>query len=150
MTSASPPPSFLFPNETPGAQADAHLQPWSYWGGFCDNQGNITVTPAWIDAVTRTYAQAVAGLPLNMTYNHTSKHFSLCYTLNRTLGASAPTVIFAQLARHYHSSPNVTTTANLQATVDVAGNRINVLGVARSSKISGSGVGEVGCVWIRP
>ena len=55
----------------------------------------------------RTYARAIAGQPLNMTFEPTSKRFEFCYTPDSAI--AAPTEIFA--SRHYSYAGGMEVTA---------------------------------------
>eukprot|EP01048_Picozoa_sp_COSAG05_P002504 COSAG05_NODE_104_length_18950_cov_118.655403_5_plen_144_part_00 len=74
----------------------------------------------------RTYARAVAGTPLNMSFKIASplKHFQLCFSFSSEnagdgsgTDVSAETEIFASQTFHYPLGLNVITTSNLVAHV---------------------------------
>lgn len=91
------------------ADADAHLVGWMYWQWFRydDPTGSHDsglwppgpATHAQLDALSETYAQAVAGTPTSMTFDPTTAAFHLAYRADHAV--TAPTVIFVPVARHY-------------------------------------------------
>ena len=86
----------------------------------------------------RTYAFAIAGRPLNMSFDPVSKDFECCFELDPSIGA--PTEIFASTNYSYPGGAQVSTTPNL-----VSVNDADIVKVMPSaSAIAGS----VGCVWI--
>lgn len=91
---------------------DKHLFSWTDYG---DSQG-ATWEPSADQQATwaRTYARAVAGRPLNMTFDIRSptKDFEFCYELN--LDIAAPTEVFASSALHYPGGACVRTTENVE------------------------------------
>merc|ERR1711871_1606129 len=78
---------------------DKHLFSWTDYG----NSQGATWEPSTDQQATwaRTYARAVAGRPVNMTFDIRSptKDFEFCYELN--LDIDAPTEVFASSAFHY-------------------------------------------------
>ena len=84
------------------------------WAG-CTGSGSTTRTPrarttrglwpagpatsAQLDALSETYAQAIAGTPTSMTFDPPRAVFHLSYRVDRAV--RAPTVIFVPVSRHY-------------------------------------------------
>jgi len=92
------------------ADADANLVGWTEWQwrqyndpyggtdeGIIEPDGKMD--PGKIDALSETYAEAIAGTPTHMAFNPATGAFSLTY---RAISAvHAPTVIFVPVALHY-------------------------------------------------
>lgn len=91
------------------ADADAHLVGWMYWQWlhYDDPTGSHTSglwppgpqTPAQLEVLSRTEAQAVAGTPTAMSFVPTSGRFVLDYRADAAI--REPTVIFVPVAVHY-------------------------------------------------
>ena len=91
------------------ADADADLVGWMYWQWlyYEDPTGSHDsglwpagpATSAQLDALSETYAQAIAGTPTSMTFEPRTAAFHLSYRVNRA--TTAPTVIFVPASRHY-------------------------------------------------
>ena len=91
------------------ADADADLVGWMYWQwlDYQDPTGSHDsglwpagpATAAQLDALSETYAQAVAGTPTSMSFDPSTGLFRLSYRIDH--GATAPTVIFVPVSRHY-------------------------------------------------
>jgi endoglycosylceramidase len=91
------------------ADADADLVGWMYWQWFDydDPTGSHDsglwpagpATSAQLDALSETYAQAIAGTPTSMSFDPSTGAFHLRYRSDRA--ASAPTVISVPVSRHY-------------------------------------------------
>ena len=94
------------------ASADQHLVGWMYWsyktwadptgGGaaqsmFQNDADLSTLKQGKADVLVRPYARAVAGTPLSMGFDPSTKIFSLSYTPR---AANGPTEVFVP-ARHY-------------------------------------------------
>jgi endoglycosylceramidase len=115
---------------------------------WCDDGGGLGVA-AWVpppagyvDILSRTYARAIAGRPLNTSYNQGTGHFQLCYVLDAAI--AAPTEIFAAFTLHYpNGSATVTATDNVEVIVAEADRRVTARpkGGARVS-------GETACISI--
>ena len=94
--------------------ADRHLQSWALWGMFDDQDfADGALTPQKSDVLSRSYAQAVAGSVVNMTFDKASRAFQLCYELDASI--EEPTVIYIAAAIFYKDNPVITTTANVIA-----------------------------------
>lgn len=119
--------------------ADKFLQSWTEWGAY--GQSQMSAPPGFRAAISRTYAQAIAGSPVNMTYSDNSHEFSLCYRVS--LAATAPTVVFAAFALHYPAGLTVKCTSpNIEATTSPSTNQI-VLSALPSAK-----EGELVCAYV--
>jgi len=91
------------------ADADADLVGWMYWQWlyYEDPTGSHDSglwpagpnTSAQLDALSETYAQAIAGTPTSMKFNPSTADFRLSYRVDHAI--SAPTVIFVPVSRHY-------------------------------------------------
>jgi endoglycosylceramidase len=91
------------------ADADADLVGWMYWQWFHydDPTGSHDsglwpagpATSAQLDALSETYAQAIAGTPTSMSFDPSTGDFRLRYRIDHR--ATAPTVIFVPVSRHY-------------------------------------------------
>merc|ERR1719506_3286982 len=62
----------------------------------------------------RSYARAIAGRPINMTFDVSkpTKDFEFCFELDRTI--DAPTEIFASKELHYPDGLHIRTTTNIR------------------------------------
>lgn len=91
------------------ADADANLVGWMYWQWlfYEDPTGSHDsglwpagpATSAQLDALSETYAEAIAGTPISMTYDPSTADFYLTYRVDPAI--TAPTVIFVPVSRHY-------------------------------------------------
>jgi endoglycosylceramidase len=91
------------------ADADAHLIGWMYWQWlrYQDPTGShssglwppTSSTPAMLSVLSRTYAKAIAGTPVAMSFDPSSGRFSLEYRSSPT--SARPTVIAIQRSTHY-------------------------------------------------
>jgi endoglycosylceramidase len=91
------------------ADADADLVGWMYWQWlyYEDPTGSQDsglwpagpATSAQLDALSETYAQAIAGTPTSMNFDPSTAVFHLNYRVDRRV--TAPTVIFVPISRHY-------------------------------------------------
>jgi endoglycosylceramidase len=88
---------------------DDRLFSWIDWNFSMDNG---TEAASW----ARTYAHAVAGVPLNMSFDPHTKEFHFCYQLETAV--QAPTVVFASTKYNYPEGFVVSTTVNVNASVD--------------------------------
>lgn len=86
--------------------ADSALQSWAWWQfkdfqdittasegpleSFYDADGSLQLPK--VQALSRTYAYAVAGIPLSMTFNTTTSAFNFKYRANPTIGQ--PTLVY--------------------------------------------------------
>lgn len=100
--------------------ADDAQQSWIYWGGMDTVPGEALKRD-----MVRTYAQAVAGKPLSMSFNTDTAAFSLCYVVDRSI--SKPTQIFVPFEYRYNGKPKVSTTPNVAATLNNKLNQILIL-----------------------
>ena len=90
-------------------ELDKSLMSWTDYG---DSQGSIfgpdtRQQRSW----ARTFARAVAGMPLNMTFDSTTKEFSFCFAMD--LSVKAPTELFASRAFSYPNGTSVALSSNL-------------------------------------
>jgi endoglycosylceramidase len=109
--------------DTPGSAAecqrvmadlDAHLFSWTDYGV---SQGSLwQPTAAQQVGWARTYARAVAGTPLNMSFDHVTKRFDFCFESDASI--SAATEIFASLQYSYACGRSVEASSNLLAEAD--------------------------------
>ena len=91
------------------SDADADLVGWMYWQWlrYDDPTGSHDsglwppgpATNSQLDALSETYAEAVAGTPTSMSFDPSTASFHLSYQANHRV--SAPTVIFVPVSRHY-------------------------------------------------
>ena len=118
-----------------------------------DSQG-ATWTPDANESISwaRTYARAIAGRPLNMSFDHGSGAFALCFETSNKIDTSvAPTEIFASTFYRYPNGAAVSTTPNLVATPTVlTKGDPTYAGVITVRPAAPSAPDSVGCVWIRP
>ena len=116
--------------------------------GWLETKRDITAFPmlnqedtSFLLSISRTYAQAIAGSPVNMTFNSTTKSFELCYypTPNDNT-ISSKTTIYANFKLQYPLGYIIHTTPNLQfVTSDPI---VTVTSVSSSKEV------VIGCVWI--
>lgn len=123
------------------AQLDAHLFSYTDYGA---SQGALwQPSHAQQEGWARTHARAIAGIPLNMSFDPVSKAFDFCYAPDAAI-AAAPTEIFASLAFSYACGREVHATANLVVSALADSD------VVRVSLAPGSeGRAAIGCVHIR-
>lgn len=96
--------------------ADRHLQSWTLWGMFNDQDfARGSLTPQQTEILSRTYAQAVAGVVVNMTFDRATRAFELCYEMDASI--EEPTVIYIAAAAFYKAAPVIKTTSNVIALV---------------------------------
>jgi len=91
--------------------ADDYLQSWTYWdGGFYLPDGNVNLPK--VKSFARTYAQAIAGHPLEMSFNVSTAQFSFSYAMDVEI--LAPTEIFIPTKIHYPNGYDVKTSDNIK------------------------------------
>jgi endoglycosylceramidase len=91
--------------------ADQHLASWTYWQwksygdptgggqeGVYDSCGQVGAAPK-LPFLARTYAQAIAGTPAEMSFDVASGVFTLRYAPNPKI--HAPTIVFVPTSEHY-------------------------------------------------
>ena len=94
------------------ADANRFLLGWCYWSWeyYADPTGSASealATPAGIPiaakawTLSQTYAQAVAGTPVTMSFAPSSGNFDLAYVPDQAI--HAPTVVFVPTALHYRA-----------------------------------------------
>eukprot|EP00013_Stygamoeba_regulata_P004428 CAMPEP_0177635792 /NCGR_PEP_ID=MMETSP0447-20121125/4095_1 /TAXON_ID=0 /ORGANISM="Stygamoeba regulata, Strain BSH-02190019" /LENGTH=467 /DNA_ID=CAMNT_0019137613 /DNA_START=462 /DNA_END=1865 /DNA_ORIENTATION=+ len=101
------------------AAADEHFHSWAYWQyKFYDDvttqsgptEGLWDASGALIKekyrALSRTYAQAIAGVPKKMTFDPTTAMFSLVYIHKKAAG-NAPTQIYFHSTEYYDGAPEI-------------------------------------------
>ena len=96
------------------AQLDAHLMSWTDYG--VSQGATWAPTDAQQRGWARTHARAVAGTPLNMTFEPTTKAFEFCAAFSASI--AAPTEIFASLKYSYPDGRDVSATPNLVVSED--------------------------------
>jgi endoglycosylceramidase len=106
--------------------ADASLVSWIdwYWTG---EVMSWTPSEAAIATYSRTFAQAVAGVPTKMKYDSNTKDFELCYKVNTAI--AQPTEIYANFDVHYPDGMSVSVSGSaidMVVKVDAAVNMIYV------------------------
>jgi len=96
--------------------ADYYFQSWSYWQ-FKLFQDLTTAGPAEsfylgdqlelnkVKALSRTYAQAIQGVPVSMTFHSDTSLFTLTYELNTSI--QAPTIIYLNEEWYYPNGFNI-------------------------------------------
>ena len=92
--------------------ADDNLISWIdwYWQG--------ELLPTWqpsaegIAVYSRTYAQAVAGIPTRMHFDALTKSFELCFNVNTSI--NYPTVVYANFKIHYPNGVNIAVEGSVQ------------------------------------
>jgi len=104
--------------------ADNYLQSWCYWqfkfyqdittaGNGESFYINGQLEEVKVKALSRTYAQAIAGVPSAMSFDMSTSAFELSFTLN--LSITSPTIIYLNQVWYYpkgftiNVSPNVLT-----------------------------------------
>jgi hypothetical protein len=96
--------------------ADRHWQSWTLWGMLFDADFvNGSLSSQKAEVLSRSYAQAVAGSVVNMTFDKASRVFHLCYELDYSI--DRPTSIYIASATFYKAAPVITTTPNVIANV---------------------------------
>eukprot|EP01118_Nematostelium_gracile_P005547 TRINITY_DN1761_c0_g1_i1.p1 TRINITY_DN1761_c0_g1~~TRINITY_DN1761_c0_g1_i1.p1 ORF type:complete len:423 (+),score=83.55 TRINITY_DN1761_c0_g1_i1:140-1408(+) len=110
--------------ETLATVADTLFQSWSYWQykyfadlttagsgeSFFDEQGNLIAEK--VKALSRTYAQAIAGVPVLMEFIPQNSDFTLSYYVNTSI--SEPTVVYLNEDWYYPNGAQVTVTGALK------------------------------------
>jgi endoglycosylceramidase len=91
------------------ADADTHMVGWTYWQWlrYDDPTGSHSSglwppsqpTPAMLSVLGRSYAMAVAGVPVSTTFDPVSARFTLTYRSDPRI--AEPTVVFVPLSVHY-------------------------------------------------
>lgn len=110
-------------------QADNYFQSWSWWQfksyndittqsigdaeSFYDSKGKLQTEK--VLALSRTYAYAIAGVPLQMKFNPQSNHFLLQYILNGAGFGGKPTEIYLNEKWRYPNGYSVTITPSSAA-----------------------------------
>jgi endoglycosylceramidase len=99
--------------------ADSNFQSWAYWQlkfyddfttknkeeSFWDTNGTLEVKK--LRTLSRTYAQAIAGVPISMNFNANTAQFDLAF---RPLALGAPTEIYLNEELHYKDGYDLTIT----------------------------------------
>merc|ERR1719399_2780053 len=94
--------------------ADQHIQSWSYWsfkyyqdlttvsvgGGESFYLKNGTLDTAKVRALSRTYAQAIAGVPSTHLFEPVTAKFTLVYDIMDS-DPIPDTIVFLNLEFHY-------------------------------------------------
>jgi len=93
---------------------DSRIYSWISWNYAT---GAYWEPPAsWQQDFARTYARAVAGSPVRMTFDRLSGAFDLCFQLDRLV--TTPTEIFASQKYTYPNGMTINLTANVKAAQD--------------------------------
>jgi len=96
-------------------QLDGNLFSWVDWNFGMNND---TEAAAW----ARTYAHAVAGVPLNMSFDFESKDFDFCFRMDPVI--QVPTQIFASTFFSYPNGMVVSASDNVKTAI--AGDLVSV------------------------
>jgi len=103
--------------------ADVHFQSWTYWQfkyfgdlttqsgaaeSFYDAHGELEHNK--VRALARTYAQAVAGEPLETSFVPTTATFKLSFRLDTRVALKAPTVVYYSREYYYPGGATITVT----------------------------------------
>eukprot|EP01102_Stenamoeba_stenopodia_P003368 TRINITY_DN1333_c0_g1_i5.p1 TRINITY_DN1333_c0_g1~~TRINITY_DN1333_c0_g1_i5.p1 ORF type:complete len:544 (-),score=80.71 TRINITY_DN1333_c0_g1_i5:434-1996(-) len=87
--------------------ADKYLQSWTYWdfsdGAFFDN-GKINMD--YVKMFSRTYPQAIAGLPISYYFDPNTAEFAFTFLATQPT-STRPTVIYLNEELHYPSGYNL-------------------------------------------
>lgn len=106
--------------------ADSYLQSWAYWQfklfkdittqgdgeSFYNSKGQLEFNK--VKALSRTYAQATAGMPLRQSFNPETSAFQFTYAINAKI--SQPTEIYLNEAWYYPKGYTVTLSPSNAAT----------------------------------
>jgi endoglycosylceramidase len=110
--------------------ANSNLLGWMYWqwkqygdptGGSTEalvstnSSGRDVIDPVKAAVLVQPYAQAVAGTPTSISYNPSTRVFTLAYTPNPKI--SAPTIVFVPINSLYNVYPHGYCVAASGATV---------------------------------
>ncbi|EGC38983.1 hypothetical protein DICPUDRAFT_148335 [Dictyostelium purpureum] len=120
--------------------ADKYLQSWTYWqlkyyndittAGSTESlylpNGELDIPK--ITALSRTYAQAIAGVPQAMKYDTTDATFTLTYTIDTTI--TQPTIVYLNEQLQY---PNGYTAKITQGTATLDQSKTNYILITPSS-----------------
>ena len=122
---------------------DKHLFSWTDYGA---SQGSLwDIAPLQQRVWSRSYARAVAGTPINMTFDVESAAFEFCYYMNREI--QAPTEIFASREHHYPGGAQVSHSSNVRVQAESE----DVLFVWPAAEVEAeAGAEEIGCVRLAP
>jgi hypothetical protein len=88
-------------------EANAHLVRWIYWQGFITTIRQVPTHRAfglvahrfYAPVLLRTYAQSIAGVPTEMSFDTSTARFTLDYPANHAI--TEPTVVFVPLSIGY-------------------------------------------------
>ena len=139
------------------ASADRNFQSWTEYSGF--GQSGVYPDAVELRVLTRAYMRAIAGTPVNMTFNDTTLAFDACWEVDTSI--AAPSVAFVPFARRYGGvgGASVTGTLNLKLAVDAAAQQVSatwVPGAGTSGAVlqptrstPGSEASEVACLAVR-
>lgn len=122
------------------AQLDAHLLSFTDYG--VSQGATFEPIPQQQEGWARTHAQAIAGTPLNMTFDPTTKDFEFCFTPDASL--TVPTIIFASLGYSYPTGRHITTTPNLEVVDAAAASEGDLIAVTPARDAAPA----VACVWV--
>eukprot|EP01112_Ceratiomyxa_fruticulosa_P020687 TRINITY_DN712_c0_g1_i4.p1 TRINITY_DN712_c0_g1~~TRINITY_DN712_c0_g1_i4.p1 ORF type:complete len:514 (+),score=101.67 TRINITY_DN712_c0_g1_i4:1010-2551(+) len=121
-------------------QSDIFLQSWAYWQfkyyndittggsaeGFYDLDGNLEYNK--VKALSRSYPQAVAGLPFDFSFNAANSDFWLSYSIDPSI--SLPTEIYINEEFYYPQGFNVLISPQGTATWKSSSNLVSVYAVS--------------------
>jgi len=106
--------------------ADSFFQSWSYWQfkfyndittqgpeeSFYDSDGNLETDK--VKTLSRSYAQAIAGIPIIMSFDPETSNFILTYQINPSI--EGPTEIYINEDFYYSNGFGVSITPSNAAT----------------------------------
>ena len=126
------------------ARLDAHLLSWT---DYALSQGSTwSPSASTREGWARTHARAIAGRPINMTFDASSKDFEFCYVPDPAV--RAPTEVFASVRYSYPCGRVVNTTSNLVVTGAATDDVLHVAQVTVQG-LEQRWEAAAGCVWIR-
>ena len=125
---------------------DEHLFSWTDYSNSQGEGFESTLTDAQLRLWSRTYARAIAGKPINMTFHRDTSAFDLCYAISGDM-FEQETEIFVSLDHHYSNGLAVVTTSNLEASPTAVGANETGFRTIRVKQAAGQSSG-VGCVHI--
>eukprot|EP01133_Synstelium_polycarpum_P009145 gene9145-10729_t len=129
-------------------QADDHLQSWAYWQfkyyndlttsgsseSFYLADGTLDIVK--VKTLSRTYAQATAGLPIKMVFVAETSEFVFTYLINTNI--VEPTIIYLNEALYYSNGYTATIVQGDAVITSPSTNILNV--VPSSTTVNGSTV----------
>lgn len=104
-----------------------------YWQGELFSQWKPSEEA--IAVYSRTFAQAVSGIPTRMSFNPKTAQFELCYLIDSTI--TAPTEIYGNFKVHYPEGVVVSVTGGAAASISIEVDAANNMIYARHIPVSG-------------